>query len=59
MIGLAIYNGVILDVRFPSVVFKKLMGMKPQLADVKSFNPGLYDGLQKLLNYPGDVEVRC
>lgn len=39
MIGLALYNGVILDIHFPSVVFKKMMGLKPELADVKSFNP--------------------
>lgn len=24
--GLAIYNGVVLDVRFPAVVYKKLLG---------------------------------
>ena len=26
LLGVAIYNGVILDLRFPHVVYKKLMG---------------------------------
>lgn len=29
VLGLAIYNGVILDVHFPPVVYKKLLGGKP------------------------------
>ena len=29
VLGLAIYNGVILDLQFPPVVYKKLLGGKP------------------------------
>jgi hypothetical protein len=39
ILGLAIYNNVILDVRFPFVVYKKLMGITPTLEDLKSVNP--------------------
>ena len=35
VLGLAIYNGVILDVHFPPVVYKKLMGHKPTLRDLQ------------------------
>ena len=29
VLGLAIYNGVILDLHFPPIVYKKLLGGKP------------------------------
>jgi ubiquitin-protein ligase E3 A len=33
VLGLAIYNGVLLDVRFPMAVYKKLLDFKvPQLS---------------------------
>ncbi|EKX32984.1 hypothetical protein GUITHDRAFT_148230 [Guillardia theta CCMP2712] len=54
--GLAIYNSVILDVHFPMVVYKKLMGFQPCLLDLKDCNPGLARGLQSLLDFDGDVE---
>jgi len=57
ILGLAIYNGVILDVHFPFFLYKKLTGLKPTLEDLKSVNPGLSDGLKKLQDYPGDVEA--
>ena len=37
--GLAIYNRVILDVHFPSLVYKKLMGVKLTINDLKEINP--------------------
>ena len=39
IIGLAIYNAIILDVRFPLIAYKKLLGLKPTLDDVKDFDP--------------------
>ena len=35
ILGLAIYNGVILDVHLPMVVYKKLLGMK---IDIEVYN---------------------
>jgi len=55
IMGLAIYNGVILDVHFPLVLYKKLLGHSPTFQDLKEFNPGLAHGLQQLLDYQGDV----
>ena len=45
--GLAIYNNTILDVKLPIIVYKKLLGMKPTLDDMKECDPELY----KTLNY--------
>lgn len=39
MLGLAIYNSIILDVHFPMVVYKKLLGKKGTLSDLEDFNP--------------------
>jgi ubiquitin-protein ligase E3 A len=56
LFGLAIYNGVILDVQFPMVVYKKLLGCELTLADLWTSHPTLARGLQQLLEYDGDVE---
>lgn len=60
MIGLAIYNGIILDIKLPLVVYKKLLGMEPTFDDLESLDPELHRGLQQLLDFEGDVEdVYC
>jgi len=55
VLGLAIYNGVILDVHFPMVVYKKLMGLTGTIDDLDDANPGLARGLRQLLTLEGDV----
>ncbi|KAJ5077046.1 e3 ubiquitin-protein ligase hectd2-related [Anaeramoeba ignava] len=56
ILGLAIYNQVILDVHFPPVVYKKLLDKKPTLEDLKIANPDLGRGLQTLLDFDGDIK---
>ena len=46
--GLAIYNNTILDVKLPITVYKKLLGMKPDLEDLKECDPELYQTLNYL-----------
>jgi hypothetical protein len=46
--GLAIYNNIILDVKFPITVFRKLLGLKPTLEDMKECDPELYKNLKFL-----------
>ena len=53
-LGLAIYNGVILDVHLPSVAYSRLMGCRPTLADLTELSPSLGKGLKQLLEYEGD-----
>ncbi|CAN7998182.1 unnamed protein product [Ixodes hexagonus] len=54
ILGLAIYNNVILDVHFPMVVYRKLMGRKGTFYDLKDWNPTLASSLQQLLDYKGE-----
>ena len=46
--GLAIYNNTILDVKLPLAVYKKLLGIKPTLDDMKQCDPELYHTLNYL-----------
>ena len=39
VLGLAIYNNIILDVHFPMVVYRKLMGKKGTFRDLKKSHP--------------------
>ncbi|KAK9518844.1 hypothetical protein VZT92_021613 [Zoarces viviparus] len=56
VLGLAIYNNCILDVHFPMVVYRKLMGKKGTYLDLSDSHPSLYQSLKKLLEYGGNVE---
>lgn len=56
LLGLAIYNGIILDVHFPLLVYKKLLGFKIGLSDLREIQPTLCNGLEQLLVYDGDIE---
>eukprot|EP00026_Physarum_polycephalum_P001014 Phypoly_transcript_01015.p1 GENE.Phypoly_transcript_01015~~Phypoly_transcript_01015.p1 ORF type:complete len:708 (+),score=135.75 Phypoly_transcript_01015:84-2207(+) len=57
ILGLALYNGVILDVHFPEVVYKKLINAPFGIEDLRGVDMTIYDSLQKLLAYEGnDVE---
>ncbi|XP_041972897.1 ubiquitin-protein ligase E3A isoform X2 [Aricia agestis] len=54
VLGLAIYNNIILPVNFPMVVYRKLMGKKGSFEDLADWNMTLYNGLKDLLQYEGD-----
>ncbi|CAL9695951.1 unnamed protein product [Knipowitschia caucasica] len=56
VLGLAIYNSCILDVHFPMVVYRKLMGKKGTYQDLADLNPVLFKSLKDLLEYTGNVE---
>jgi hypothetical protein len=55
VMGLAFYNGVILDIRFPLVVYKKLLNITLSYQDLKEVNLGIYDGITNILEYEGDI----
>ncbi|XP_022814301.1 ubiquitin-protein ligase E3A-like [Spodoptera litura] len=54
ILGLAIYNNVVLAINFPKVVYKKLMGKKGSFEDLTDWNPTLYNSLKDILDYTGD-----
>ncbi|XP_064545143.1 ubiquitin-protein ligase E3A [Drosophila montana] len=57
IIGLAIYNNVILAVNFPMVVYRKLMGYRGTFYDLSDWSPTLYKSLKTMLDYQGqDME---
>ncbi|XP_060776152.1 ubiquitin-protein ligase E3A [Neoarius graeffei] len=56
VLGLAIYNNCILDVHFPMVVYRKLMGKKGTFRDLADSHPVLHQSLKELLEYEGNVE---
>lgn len=51
VLGLAIYNNIILAVNFPMVVYRKLMGINGSFYDLADWNPVLFKGLQSMLEY--------
>ncbi|XP_065315888.1 ubiquitin-protein ligase E3A-like isoform X2 [Gordionus sp. m RMFG-2023] len=55
IIGLAIYNGIILDIKFPPVLYSKLYGNPGTLEDLQQIYPELYQGLCRLLEHEGDI----
>ncbi|KAG9325799.1 hypothetical protein KVV02_005723, partial [Mortierella alpina] len=67
LIGIAIYNGVILDIHFPLALYKKLaLAAEPQgdprkldeqwdLDDLMELDPTLAKGLRQLESFEGDV----
>lgn len=61
VLGLAIFNGIVLDVALPLTIYKKLLGQPVGLADLAEVNPDLAEGLHKLLAYEGgdDEDVFC
>lgn len=48
LIGLAIYNSVLLDLNLPKVVYKKLVGEEVSLADIEEFDPQLFTTLTNI-----------
>ncbi|KAM4738835.1 ubiquitin-protein ligase E3A [Anableps anableps] len=56
VLGLAIYNNCILDVHFPMVVYRKLMGKKGTFLDLSDSHPVLYQSLKEVLEYTGSLE---
>ena len=54
--GLAVYNGNLLNIRFPLALYKKIKGMSVNINDLEEFDPQLASTLQNILTYTGDVE---
>ena len=67
LLGVAIYNSIILDVRFPLTVYKKVKDMTLTLDDLSEAQPTIARSLKAMRDYEGDVEstfcatfqVRC
>ena len=56
ILGLAIYNGIILDVPLPAVMYAKLKGHSPTLTHLYGIEPTIARSLLELLEYKGNIE---
>eukprot|EP00494_Astrolonche_serrata_P004972 UN04987 len=56
ILGLAIYNNIILDVRFPNLIFKKLLKKELTFDDFRDFDPVFAKSFSQLLEFEGDVK---
>jgi ubiquitin-protein ligase E3 A len=59
MLAMAVYNSVIVNTRFPLVIYRLLLGKKPSelsLNDLMEYDPDLARGLRQLLDFEDDVE---
>ena len=56
ILGLAIYNGIILDVPLPGALYAKLKKQKTTLQDLWGIEPTIARSLTELLQYDGNVE---
>ena len=50
ILGLAIFNSIILDIKFPLAVYKKLLGINPTLEDLKECDPETYNSMKFILD---------
>jgi len=55
LFGIAIYNNIILDVHFPPVLYRKLMGMKGKFEDLETSHPSIFKSLNDVLSHDGDI----
>jgi ubiquitin-protein ligase E3 A len=57
LLGLALYNGILLDIHLPPVLYKKLLQQPVVLEDLVQIDSQLYNGLKQLLNYSPISEI--
>ena len=59
LIGIAIYNGIIIDIHFPTLIYKKLLNISLNLNDLNQLYPDLYQGFQTLLSaQSNDINIK-
>ena len=57
VLGLGVYNNILLDIHFPKVMYKKILNQPVAVDDIISIDPELYKGLNQLLTYPNLDEI--
>lgn len=59
LLGLAIYNSVLLDLNFPTIVYKKLHEVEGSLDDLQEFEPDLFNTLKNISKMETGFEDLC
>lgn len=57
VLGLAIYNAVLLDFPLPQALYRKLLGQSCTLRDLGDMDPILGRSLGQLLSYDGELQL--
>ena len=57
LLGLALYNGVMVSLSFPLAVYKKLLGISVSIDDLIDVFPELGNGLRQLLDYKDEEPI--
>lgn len=56
LIGKALTSGYQMDVRFPSYVYKMMLGLEVEWEDMKSLDPEILNGLKYYMEHPDEIE---
>eukprot|EP00938_MAST-03A_sp_MAST-3A-sp1_P002957 g2957.t1 len=59
LLGVAVHNSVLIDLRFPTVLYKKLMNKVPVLNDLVDINPDTLKGMKQLLEMKEEDVEDC
>lgn len=54
IIGLAIYNNIILDIRLPLACYKRLLGYQCNLEDLREIHPRIAQSFDQIMTYEGE-----
>merc|ERR1719334_2164732 len=54
LLGLAVYNGIIIPAQFPLALYKKMLGQPCVLSDLAEMEPAIHRSLTEILDYEGD-----
>ena len=57
IVGLAVYNGVLLDLPLPLALYRKILGLDVKLRDLREMQPTLAKSLEQILQYDGDASI--
>lgn len=57
LMGLAIYNNIILDVSFPQAIYKLLLFEEPNFEDLKEWQPEIAQSLEYILGYNEELPL--
>jgi ubiquitin-protein ligase E3 A len=57
LLGLALYNSILVDMHFPRVFYKKLLQLPLEYEDLKSIDLELYNGLEAMLHYEPKEDI--
>ena len=57
LMGLAIYNNIILDVSFPQAIYKLLLFEETDFDDLKEWQPDIAQSLEYILNYSEETPL--